>query len=127
MPNHKLSTVFAAVAATIAVAAPVAQAAPARPDDRGVARGTAVAIPDLSERAIEHQARTAFAPDAVDRALTRLRIADVRVAPPASSPEAGFNWAAAGIGASTASLLFVLAATGFATARHVRTRSMRAS
>ena len=127
MTNRRLSTLFAAVATTIAIAAPIAQAAPARPDDRGLARGTAVAIPDLMERAIERQARTAVAPDAVDRALTRVRIRDARIAAPASSPEAGFNWAAAGIGASTASLLFVLAATAFAAARHARTRSMRAS
>ena len=126
MSYHRLSTVIAAVATTIAVAAPVAQAAPARPDDRGLARGAGIAMPDLIERAIDHQTRVALPPDLVDRAVARLNAPAIRIAQPAHRPSDGFDWSAAGIGASTAAGLLVLAGTGVGLARRFRMRSAAA-
>jgi hypothetical protein len=126
MSHHMLLTVLATAAVSLTLAAPIA-AAPPRPDDRGLARGAGVAMPDLIERAIERQAPTASSGDLIDRAVSRLRAHDLPLAEAAGSPARGFDWAAAGIGASTASVLLLLAVSGVAVARRFRLRSISAS
>jgi hypothetical protein len=127
MSKQRLSIVLAVLAATLAIAAPAAQAAPPRPDDRSLARGAAVAMPDLVERVLANQARAGVPPDAVDRALARPRARDLGIVQRSRSAANGFDWGAAGIGASTVALLVVLAAMGFAAKRQFRTRSVSAS
>jgi hypothetical protein len=127
MSYRRLFTVLGTAAASVLLAAPIAQAAPTRPDDRSLPRGAAVAMPDLIERSIDRQARMTSAPDLVDRAVARLRGHEVRAAAPASSPGTGFDWSAAGIGASTASVLLLLAASVLAATRRYRIRSVSPS
>jgi hypothetical protein len=99
------------------------QAALPRPDDRGLARGAGVAMPVLIGRAVERQARVASSPDVVERAVARYLARGARSAGPVPS-EGGPDWTTAGIGASTASLLVLVAAGGFVGARRFRTRSV---
>jgi hypothetical protein len=127
MSYRRLFTFLAVAAASLLLAAPMTDAAPPRPDDRGLARGAGVAMPDLIERAVDRQARTAPSGDLIDRAVSRLRAHDLPLADAAGSPARGFDWAAAGIGASTASVLLLLAVSGFAVARRFRFRSISAS
>jgi hypothetical protein len=126
--RSRLSLVVAvvALAVTVAMLAATSQAASGRTLEGSLARGAGVATPDLLERAIARR-QLATSPDLVERAVARLGARDADAARTASSPAAGFDWSAAGIGASTASLLFVLAAVGFGAARHVRMRSLRGS
>jgi len=123
-----------------------------RPDDRSGARGTDLAAqasyPDAVDRAVaNHKAHvlrpddrsevrgpglpTKLSPDAVDRAVANHRADLERQAMvhtyqrPNVTESTGFDWGAAGVGASTISALLLLAGCGVALIRRA-TRKRRA-
>jgi hypothetical protein len=122
------------VTAVLGVALIGQAAASNRPDDRSGLRGTElssqVAYPDAVDRAVAiHKAsplrpndRQLAYPDAVDRAVAthKARLAKTVMSAQASQTGAGFDWGAAGIGASTISALLLLSVGGFALVRKNR-------
>jgi len=123
---------------SLSVAGPAA--AEVWPDGRGGAQlSTESSVPDFVDRAMANLQPHVLAPDdrlrvmkpavvsadVVDRALANLQRRSAPTARPVSAAHSvqGFDWRAAGVGASTGVVLLLLLETGIGIARRSRTDS----
>ena len=122
-----------AVAAALGMLSAGQAGAAIRLEDRPATRGSELSIqpsyPDFVDRYVaSHTTRSVSPPDFVDRYVARHRTQALR--PPQSNsvsqPGEGFDWGAAGVGASTTAVLLLGLGAGIGVARRSRGRSAAA-